>query len=61
VTQDLEMGQGTRWKKEDAVILVKISSDFILNPSNLGPMLGSQALPVTSQDKLGSDRGVTPL
>jgi hypothetical protein len=31
------------------------------NPANLGPLLGSQALPVTSQDKVGSDRGVTPL
>ena len=30
-------------------------------PANLDPTLGSQALPVTSQDKVVSDRGVTPL
>ena len=29
--------------------------------ANLGPMLGSQALPITSQDKVVSDRGVTSL
>jgi len=33
----------------------------LLKPANLGPMLGSQALPVTSQDKVASDGGVTSL
>jgi len=32
----------------------------VYKPTNLGPMLGTQALPVTSQDKVVSDR-VTPL
>jgi len=30
-------------------------------PANLGPVLGSQTLPVTCQDTVLSDRGVTPL
>jgi hypothetical protein len=31
------------------------------NDAKLGPMLGSQALPVTNQDKVVRGRGVTPL
>jgi hypothetical protein len=47
-------------------IKYQTTSDFnhlisLRNPANLGPMLGSQALPVTSQAKVVSDTGVTPL
>ena len=39
----------------------KISTIPQRNPTKLGPMLGSQILPVTSQEKVVSDREVTPL
>ena len=36
-------------------------SIFLTKPAKLGPVWESQALPVTSQDKVVSDTGVTPL